>query len=97
MKKKLDVLYDKLRENRVNSIYFHIHISIKILFFLKVPASVLQGIHQMLGYIRQYDYQSSLSIYNQLVASENLAETSQYLPAVKILLQCCIQLNVYCQ
>ncbi|CAF0960782.1 unnamed protein product [Adineta ricciae] len=78
VKKKLDVLYDKLRENRV-------------------PQSVLQGVHQMIGYIRQYDYQSSMTIYNQLVASENLAETSQYMPAVKILLQCCMQLNVYCQ
>ena len=78
VKKKLEVLYDKLRENRV-------------------PASVLQGMHQMIGYIRQCDYQTSLSIYNQLVASENLAETSQYMPAIKILLQCCMQLNVYCQ
>ncbi|UJR29146.1 hypothetical protein I4U23_010360 [Adineta vaga] len=78
VKKKLDVLYDKLRENRV-------------------PTSVLQGIHQIIGYIRQYDYQSSMTIYNQLVASENLAETSQYMAAVKILLQCCMQLNVYCQ
>ncbi|CAF0715359.1 unnamed protein product [Adineta steineri] len=78
VKKKLEVLYDKLRENRV-------------------PQSVLQGIHQIIGYIRQYDYQSSLLIYNQLIASENLAETSQYMPAVKILLQCCMQLNVYCQ
>ena len=51
----------------------------------------------MIGYIRQYDYQSSMTIYNQLVASENLAETSQYMPSVKILLQCCMQLNVYCQ
>ena len=51
----------------------------------------------MIGFIRQYDYQSSLAIYNQLVASENLAETSQYMPAIKILLQCCIQRNVDCQ
>ncbi|CAF2122199.1 unnamed protein product [Rotaria magnacalcarata] len=78
VKKKLDVLYDKLRENRV-------------------PLSALQGIHVIIGHIRQYDYQTSLLIYNQIVASENLAETSQYMPAVKILLQCCIQLNVYCQ
>ena len=63
----------------------------------QVPQSVLQGIHQIIGYIRQYDYQASLTIYNQLVASENLAETSQYMPTIKILLQCCIQLNVYCQ
>jgi hypothetical protein len=53
--------------------------------------------HQIIGYIRQYDYQTSITIYNQLVASENLAETSQYMTAVKILLQCCMQLNVYCQ
>jgi hypothetical protein len=53
--------------------------------------------HQIIGYIRQYDYQTSLSIYNQLVATENLAETSHYMPAVKILLQCCTQLNVYYQ
>lgn len=51
----------------------------------------------MINFIRQFDYQTSLTIYNQLVASENLAETSQYMPAIKILLQCCIQLNVYCQ
>jgi hypothetical protein len=29
-------------------------------------------------------------LYNQLVASENLTETSHYMPAVKILLQCCM-------
>ncbi|CAF4722141.1 unnamed protein product, partial [Rotaria magnacalcarata] len=49
VKKKLDVLYDKLRENRV-------------------PLSALQGIHVIIGHIRQYDYQTSLLIYNQIVA-----------------------------
>ncbi|CAF0785032.1 unnamed protein product [Brachionus calyciflorus] len=73
--KKLEVLYDKLRDSTLS-------------------ANVSQNLHTMVQYIRAFDYQSSLQLHAQIVATSNFSEISGFMPGIKVLIQTCQQMNL---
>jgi len=58
------------------------------------PAT-LQGLHSILQYIWQYDYQSCMQVISGLIAGGSFAEMSDFMPGVKVLLQVAQQQGVY--
>ncbi|KAH9518587.1 Protein transport protein Sec31A [Bulinus truncatus] len=76
--RKLEILYDKLRENMLSQ-------------------TALLGLHQIVQAIQQYDYNGSLTIYTSMVSHGNFSEISNFMPAIKVLLQSALQLQVYVQ
>lgn len=76
--RKLEILYDKLRENMLSQ-------------------TVLMGLHQIVQAIQQYDYGSGLNVYTGMVSHGNFSEISTFMPAIKVLLQSAMQLQVYVQ
>ncbi|KAI8797530.1 protein transport protein Sec31A isoform X1 [Biomphalaria glabrata] len=76
--RKLELLYDKLRENLLSQ-------------------TALVGLHQIVQAIQQYDYNSSLAVYTGMVSHGNFSEISNFMPAIKVLLQSALQLQVYVQ
>lgn len=76
--KKLQILYDRLRENSLS------------------PA-VIQGLHQIVQSVQQYDYNTGLSIYTQMVSQGNFSEISSFMPGLKMLIQSASHLQVYVQ
>lgn len=74
--KKLDVLYDRLREHALSD-------------------SVLQGLHQIVAYVNQNDYNSVLVIISNMVSQGNFSEISTFMPGIKMLIQSATQLQVY--
>ncbi|XP_050394528.1 protein transport protein Sec31A isoform X2 [Patella vulgata] len=59
--------------------------------------NVLMGLHQIIQYIQQYDYTTSLAVYTQMISQGNFSEISAFMPGVKVLLQTATQLQVYLQ
>lgn len=57
----------------------------------------LGGVHQIIEAMKSGDYQSALQIHGQTVAKGNFSEMSQFMPAIKMLLQTCMQLQVFLQ
>ncbi|XP_042893278.1 protein transport protein Sec31A-like isoform X3 [Penaeus japonicus] len=55
----------------------------------------LGGVHQIIEAMKSRDYQSALQIHGQTVAKGNFSEMSQFMPAIKMLLQTCMQLQVF--
>ncbi|XP_037789128.1 protein transport protein Sec31A-like isoform X3 [Penaeus monodon] len=55
----------------------------------------LGGVHQIIEAMKSGDYQSALQIHGQTVAKGNFSEMSQFMPAIKMLLQTCMQLQVF--
>lgn len=76
--RKLEVLYDRLRENRLSQ-------------------SVVLGLHQIVQAVQQYDYNTALQIYTQMISQANFSEISSFMPGLKVLIQSAMQLNVYVQ
>ncbi|ESO89042.1 hypothetical protein LOTGIDRAFT_106381 [Lottia gigantea] len=59
--------------------------------------NVLMGLHQIVQYIQQFDYNTCLSIQTQMISQGNFSEISAFMPGVKVLLQTASQLQVYLQ
>ncbi|XP_059175772.1 protein transport protein Sec31A-like isoform X2 [Physella acuta] len=76
--RKLEILYDKLRENMLSQ-------------------TALLGLHQIVQAIQQYDYNSGLNVYTGMVSHGNFSEISNFMPALKVLIQSAMQLQVYVQ
>ncbi|KAF7996981.1 hypothetical protein HCN44_005258 [Aphidius gifuensis] len=73
--KKLEVLYDCLRDNSLSM-------------------STLQGLHQISQLIQTGNYMNGLSIHSQMVAGPDFSQIASFMPGIKVLLQCALQLNV---
>ena len=63
----------------------------------QLSQSVLQGLHQVVQSVQQYDYPSGLNVYTGMVAQGNFSEISNFMPAIKVLLQVATQMQVYIQ
>ncbi|BFZ17823.1 hypothetical protein BsWGS_20864 [Bradybaena similaris] len=63
----------------------------------QLSASVLQGLHQIVQAIQQYDYNSGLTTYTSMVSHSNFSEISNFMPAIKVLIQSAAQMQVYLQ
>lgn len=76
--KKLEALYDRLRENSLS------------------PA-VTQGLHQIVQSVQQFDYNTGIGIYTQMVSQGNFSEISSFMPGLKMLIQSAAHMQVYVQ
>ena len=56
---------------------------------------MIQGVQTIVQYIKAQDFQSALVFHSNLVAASNFSEISGFMPGIKVLIQCCQQLNVY--
>lgn len=56
--------------------------------------STLQGLHQISQLIQTGNYMNGLSIHSQMVAGPDFSQIASFMPGVKVLLQCALQLNV---
>ncbi|XP_066594870.1 protein transport protein Sec31A isoform X2 [Prorops nasuta] len=74
--KKLELLYDSLREN-------------------KLSANTLQGLHEISQLIQNGDYTGGLLRHSQLVSGPDFSQIASFMPGIKVLLQCALQLGVY--
>lgn len=63
----------------------------------RLSQSVLLGLHQVIQAVQQYDYPSGLNVYTGMVAQGNFSEISNFMPAIKVLLQAASQMQVYVQ
>ncbi|XP_060599891.1 protein transport protein Sec31A-like [Ruditapes philippinarum] len=59
--------------------------------------AVIQGLHQIVQTIQQYDYNTGLGIYTQMVSQGNFSEISSFMPGLKMLIQSAAHLQVYVQ
>ncbi|XP_061191431.1 protein transport protein Sec31A-like isoform X2 [Saccostrea echinata] len=59
--------------------------------------SVILGLHQIVQAIQQYDYNTALQIYTQMISQGNFSEISSFMPGLKMLIQSAMQMNVYVQ
>jgi len=57
----------------------------------------LQGLHQIVGYIRQYDYPSCTQVVSGLIAGGSFSELADFMPGIKVLIQVAHQAGVYLQ
>ena len=64
---------------------------------LQLSQTVLLGLHQIAQAIQQYDYGSGLNVYTGMVSHGNFSEISNFMPAIKVLLQSAMQMQVYVQ
>lgn len=70
-------------------------IPINLTFPFQLGSFTLGGVHQIIEAMKSGDYQSALQIHGQTVAKGNFSEMSQFMPAIKMLLQTCMQLQVF--
>ncbi|XP_053393357.1 protein transport protein Sec31A-like isoform X1 [Mercenaria mercenaria] len=59
--------------------------------------AVIQGLHQIVQTVQQYDYNTGLAIYTQMVSQGNFSEISSFMPGLKMLIQSASHLQVYVQ
>merc|ERR1740137_401727 len=63
----------------------------------QLSAGTLQGVHSVISAIRESDYHRALQAHQQTVATGSFGEMSQFMPSLKMLLQLCMQHNVFLQ
>ncbi|KAK9888179.1 hypothetical protein WA026_000448 [Henosepilachna vigintioctopunctata] len=61
----------------------------------KLSANTLASLHQMVQMIQNGNYQGGLSLHTQLVSGPDFAQIASFMPGLKVLLQCAIQMQVY--
>ncbi|XP_052766437.1 protein transport protein Sec31A-like isoform X3 [Mya arenaria] len=59
--------------------------------------AVIQGLHQIVQSVQQFDYNTGLAVYTQMVSQGNFSEISTFMPALKMLIQSAAHLQVYIQ
>lgn len=92
--RKLEYLYDMLRENKVTSFtLFWDKISSENIF--QLSANTLASLHQMVQLIQNGDYMGGLNLHTQLVSGPDFSQIASFMPALKVLLQSALQLQVY--
>ncbi|KAJ8915040.1 hypothetical protein NQ315_016015 [Exocentrus adspersus] len=74
--RKLESLYDLLREN-------------------KLSPNTLSLLHHMVQLIQEGNYTGGLNVHTQLVSGPDFAQIASFMPGLKVLLQCALQLQVY--
>lgn len=56
---------------------------------------ITSGLHQLVEAIKTGDYRQALQIHGQIMATGNFSEMSSFMPSLKLLVQTCMQLQVY--
>ena len=107
---KTELLYDKLRMNQVRctvliqDVLYHSQfliwsvslLSSHLCYFQLSPASV-SGVHRIISHVQAGDYRSALTVHAETIAKGSFSELSSFMPPLKLLLQYCMQLQVFLQ
>ncbi|MPC52557.1 Protein transport protein Sec31A [Portunus trituberculatus] len=60
------------------------------------PASV-SGVHRIVSHVQSGDYRGALTVHAETIAKGSFSELSCFMPPLKLLLQYCMQLQVFLQ
>ncbi|XP_015837847.2 protein transport protein Sec31A isoform X1 [Tribolium castaneum] len=61
----------------------------------KLSPNTLGALHQMVQLVQNGDYTGGLNLHTQLVSGPDFAQIASFMPGLKVLLQCALQLQVY--
>lgn len=61
----------------------------------KLSANTLAALHEMIQMIQAGNYTGGLALHTQLVSGPDFAQIAGFMPGLKLLLQCALQLQVY--
>ena len=68
-----------------------------VFYMFQLSPTVTLGLHQIVQSVQQYDYNTGLGIYTQMVSQGNFSEISSFMPSLKMLIQSAAHLQVYVQ
>ena len=66
-------------------------------FFFQLSAPTSDSVLDLVSYLRSADYANALAYYTSMVSGPSFAEIAAFMPAIKVLIQHCIQLQVAIQ
>jgi hypothetical protein len=75
--------------------FFFLNDPIYYLSVLQISQNTLQGLHQICKLVQAGDYAGGLSVHTQLVSGPDFSQIASFMPGIKVLLQCALQLGVY--
>ncbi|XP_025837043.1 protein transport protein Sec31A-like [Agrilus planipennis] len=61
----------------------------------KLSPNTLEALHEMVRLVESGDYMGGLQLHTQLVSGPDFSQIAGFMPGLKVLLQCAIQLQVY--
>lgn len=61
----------------------------------KLSPNTLSALHQLVQLIQAGDYTSCLNLHTQLVSGPDFSQIASFMPGLKVLIQCALQLQVY--
>lgn len=61
----------------------------------QLSSNTLASLHQMVQLIQNGDYTGGLNLHTQLVSGPDFSQIASFMPGLKVLLQCALQLQVY--
>lgn len=97
--KRLESLYDLLRENRVSEsegVFCLLGKSRNNLcLLLQLTPNTLANLNQLVQYIQVGDYGNGLVLHTQMCSGNDFAQLACFMPGIKVLLQTAMQLQVY--
>lgn len=94
--KRLELLYDLLRENRVSRWEKNLSSGFNSEFILqKLSPTTLESLNQLVQFIQIGDYGNGLGLHTQMVSGPDFSKIASFMPGIKILLQLAMQLQVY--
>lgn len=73
----------------------HIWCKVPILLSFQLSKATLAELHQLVDFIRGYDYTSALALHTRIVEGADFATIASFMPSVKVLIQSAAQLGVY--
>lgn len=61
----------------------------------KLSLNTLTQLHQIVQFIQDGNYMGGLNLHTQLVSGPDFAQIASFMPGLKVLLQCALQLQIY--
>ncbi|KAF5282331.1 hypothetical protein FQA39_LY17630 [Lamprigera yunnana] len=61
----------------------------------KLTPNTLSALHQLVQLVQTGDYTNFLNLHTQLVSGPDFAQIASFMPGLKVLIQCALQLQVY--
>lgn len=95
--KRLEALYDKLREQTVSDaaeadqrsdedLKTVSHHHLLFFFFSQLSPAIIGGLHNIARSIESRSYTEGLNIHTHIVSNSNFSETSAFMPVLKVVL-----------
>lgn len=101
--KRLEALYDKLREQTVSAAltdFFVSHFAsfrshLASVCSLQLSPAIVGGLHNIARTIESRSYMEGLNIHTHIVSNSNFSETSAFMPVLKVVLTQANKLGVW--